>query len=319
MREYKVLKNQNIFDIALSVHGSVEGIFDLLVSNSHLSFDTQLKENDVLVWDEEFVIHSSVVDSLKEENLIPANGERRVYYKETNEVLRCYIIVSPDDTDIQLSIAGDGDILIDWGDNSDLETITLQPTIRSCTHYFDNLTDKRVLRLYGDFRLKTWDLSGIKGRVLPTMPLLVDEVLAKKNNLSPEGLFLFDGTYSVILSDMAISSLTALQTMNLSFLQLTKIDYGADTVLDDYLIYVASHYNERRNCKVVMDKRPSGDYQEPARDSQGNYLINTGMEAMYVITHEPAWNESGPWIFDVNGTIYSGDNIKLNYTLPLIL
>ena len=36
MQVYKVKRNQNIFDVAVNTHGSIEGIFDLLINNPDL-------------------------------------------------------------------------------------------------------------------------------------------------------------------------------------------------------------------------------------------------------------------------------------------
>ena len=54
MQVYKVKRNQNIFDVAVSTHGSIEGIFDLLINNPDLSFHSQLKEDEEI-----FDIHAS--------------------------------------------------------------------------------------------------------------------------------------------------------------------------------------------------------------------------------------------------------------------
>ena len=126
------------------------------------------------------------------------------------------------------------------GDNSDLETITLSPTLQKYVHFFDNYTDERSIKLYGDFNLKTWELSSINGLIMPTMPLVVDEIISEKNNLSLQGLFLCKGTYLVKLADMSLSSLAPIQDMSLSNLELRNIDYTEDTVINDYLIYIAS-------------------------------------------------------------------------------
>ena len=308
MQVYKVKKNQNIFDVAISVHGSIEGIFDLLVNNPDLSFCSSLQEDEEVYWDEDFIIYGSIVNTLQTEHIIPANGERNVYYKNTAEQLRCVIRISPDEPSAILQISGDGKMIIDWGDNSELEIISLQSTIHKYTHFFDNITNERVIKLYGEFNLKTWVLSTINGLMMPTMPLIVDEVISEKNNLSLQGLFLCKGTYLVRLLDMSLSSLSPIQDMNLSDLELRNIDYTEDNVINDYLIYIATHNNQRRNCKVVLDIQPSGEYKEPTKDSNGNYIITTGMEAIYVITHEIAWNEAGAWSFDINGTIYQYEN-----------
>ena len=282
MQVYKVKRNQNIFDVAVSTHGSIEGIFDLLINNPDLSFHSELKEGEEIYWDEEFIIYDSIVNTLQTEHIVPANGERHVYYKNITAPLRCV--------------------------NSDLETIMLSPTLQKYVHFFDNYTDERSIKLYGDFNLKTWDLSSINGLMMPTTPLVVDEIISEKNNLSLQGLFLCKGTYLVKLVDMSLSSLTPIQDMSLSNLELRNIDYTEDTVINDYLIYIAKHNNQRRNCKVILDIQPSGTYKEPLKDSNGNYVITTGMEAIYVITHETAWNEAGSWSFDINGTIYQYEN-----------
>lgn len=309
---YNVTKGQNLFDVALACHGSIEGIFDLLINNDELSFASELKEGDELYWDEDFVINSTIVDTLDGDlNIVPANSERHVYYKQTNEPLSCIITISEEEPSITLKMAGDGQMVVDWGDNTELEAIELLPTLQTYQHFFDNEVEQRTIKLYGSFNLKTWDVSPINGLMFPVKPIIVDEVVSNKNQLSLQGLFLFNGTYSVKLTGLSPSSLDMIRDMSLSELVLTDNEYADDTVLNDYLIYVAKNNNERRNCKVTLDEQPSGEYKEPNKDNNGNYVIETGMEAIYVITHEDAWNEAGAWVFDINGTIYQYENSKI--------
>lgn len=308
MQVYKVKSNQNIFDVAMAVHGSVEGIFDLFVNNPELSFDSQLQKDQEIYWDEDFVVYDSVVQALEADNMVPVNSERHVYYKDTDKELRCVIQVNAEDSQMTLMMDGDGDMIVDWGDNTDLETISLQPTLQTYTHYFDNVTDSRMVRLYGDFNIKTWNMSPINGLVLPTQPIIVDEVEMKGNKINLQGLFLFNKTYSVKMNSISISDLSPIQNMSLSCLELTGIEYISDNTLNDYLIYIAKHNNQRRNCTVTLDTMPSGEYQEPKKDANGNYVIETGMEAIYVITHEDAWNEAGPWVFNICGQTYQYEN-----------
>lgn len=311
MQVYKVQNNQNIFDVAIAVYGSIEGIFDLFVNNPELSFDSTLYGGQELYWDEDFVIFDTIVNSLNSEKIIPVNGERHVYYKETDQPLKCIIKVNETESNITLILAGEGNIVVDWGDNSDLETIPLQPTSQNYKHYFDNISDSRTIKLYGDFNIKAWNLSPINGLVLPTQPLIVNEIEMSKNKAYLQGLFLFNETYSVKMNNIAISDLMPIQDMSLSYLELRQIDYTSNNILDAYLKYVAQHNNERRNCTVVLDVMPSGVYQEPKKDSNGNYNITSGMEAIYVITHEHAWNEAGPWVFNICGNIYQYENTDI--------
>ena len=308
METYKVTNNQNIFDVAIDIYGSIEGIFDLLISNPDLSFDSKLYDGQTLLWDKDFVINSSIVSSLHTDNAIPINGERNVYYKNIEADLKCVIQMGESASDISLNLSGDGEMIIDWGDNSEIQTIQLQPTLQLYQHYFDNEADVRTIRLYGDFNIKTWDMSTIHGLVLPTQPIIVDEVIISKNIVPLHGLFLFNGIYYVKINDIPITDLSPIKNMSLSYLELKGISYSSEDVLNDYLKYLAKHNNQRRNCNVVIDTQPSGEYKEPDKDENGSYLITSGMEAIYVITHEAAWNESGPWIFNINGTIYQYNN-----------
>ena len=41
---------------------------------------------------------------------------------------------------------------------------------------------------------------------------------------------------------------------------------------------------------------PSGTYTEPVRDAVGCYVPATGLEAVWLLTHEESWNEGGAWM-----------------------
>lgn len=103
----------------------------MLINNPNLSFHSQLEEGEEIYWDEEFIIYDSIVNTLQSEHIIPANGERHVYYKSTTASLRCIVYISPEEASIALQMAGDGNLIVDWGDNSDMETITLSPLYRN--------------------------------------------------------------------------------------------------------------------------------------------------------------------------------------------
>lgn len=287
------------------------GVFDLLVNNPDLSFDSQLKGGQELYWDEDFVVFDTIVDSLSSEKIVPANGERHVYYKETDKELACVIQINGEYDNFALLLSGDGCMVVDWGDNSDLESISLTSDMRTYNHYFDNEVDQRSVRLYGDFRIKTWDMSSVNGLVLPIRPMIVDELEMNKNKVPFDGLFLFNETYSVKMSNIEISDLSPIRDMSLSYLELKNIKYTSSDTLNDYLIYVAQHNNQRRNCTVIIDTLPSGEYREPVKDENGNYVITSGMEAIYVITHEDAWNEAGAWVFNISGNIYQYENSNI--------
>ena len=48
MGNYRVITGQNIYDVALHLYGSIEGIVDLLVNNPDLSLETELRTGQEL-------------------------------------------------------------------------------------------------------------------------------------------------------------------------------------------------------------------------------------------------------------------------------
>lgn len=290
MATYKVRPNQNIWDVALHLYGSIEGIFDLLISNDKLSIDDDLVTGMELNYHDYYKLNDGIVSVMEERNLVPANGERYVYHKETEQPLRFLYETNPADTYTEFTVSGDGSMLIDWGDNSDLQTIELSHSSFTATHYFDSIVDKRLVKVYGDFTIISIDISHVNGALLPVRPVVVDEIVSQSNSNSLKGLFLFEGTYKVDLQNMRINDLMPIADMNLQELNLLGVYFENISVLDDYLVYIASaeHHGTRRNCTVYLSQEPS----------------SVGMDAIQTIINEATWNEGGKWKFIINDTVY---------------
>ena len=75
MAKYRVRSGQNIYDVALTLYGSVEGIFDLLASNRWLNMETQLKYGMELTYHENFVLHADIPMWFNDHKLLVKNGE----------------------------------------------------------------------------------------------------------------------------------------------------------------------------------------------------------------------------------------------------
>ena len=57
MAIYKVKPAQNLYDVALHLYGSIEGLFDLLITNEWLSMTTELQPGMELEYHDYFVIN----------------------------------------------------------------------------------------------------------------------------------------------------------------------------------------------------------------------------------------------------------------------
>ena len=310
MKTYNTIQGQNIFDVSIYLFGSIEGVYNLLANNKELSFETVLHAGDLLYYDDEYVIYSNISQSFSSNSIVPANGERTVYYKGQEQKPICIISQNANKNNVILKVSGTGVICTDWGDNSLIENIQLSSDVTIINHYFDNkVSGRRIIRLYGSFNIDVWDLSSVYGSVLPMRPMSVHSIyVGEDSSLELAGMALFKNTNSIHLSKVGISSLEAFYKMSISEIDIKDCIFENTSVLDDYFIYIAKNYNNRKYCKVTSNSIPSGEYKEPLKDTNGKYIINTGMEAIYVITHEDSWNEVGDWEFNINGVIYKHTN-----------
>lgn len=288
MATYIVKRHQNIFDVAIDICGSIEGIYDLLISNDWLSMDTDLHAGMEITYHEEYVINQSIVNEIQAQGYKPINSERHVYQKkmDAEQVFQIDIPVKYDST--TLVVAGEGTMYVDWGDNSDIQTIELSHTVQTIEHSFDSIVDKRVMKIYGQFSLLSWDATLLNGQIYTFYPVIVDEFSCKANDYSLEGLFLFEGTAKLDLGGMYLKDLSPIYDMSLQELDLRGAHIDIETV-DAYLQHIVEHYGSRRNCHVYLTQEPSV----------------VGMGAIQTILGEAAWNTSGAWVFNINGKIYT--------------
>lgn len=289
MATYKVTTNQNLFDVALLLYGSIEGLFDLLISNEWLNMETDLLPGMELEYHDYFVVNDGIKSAMSDKNLIPANRERHVYLKHPAEDLVFLCDVDTEADSASFVVNGSGKMLIDWGDNTDLETVQLTVTQQTVEHYFDNVTEKRRIKVYGDYQIIKFDTSKLGGALMLMRPMIVDEYASHANSYPLQGLFLFDGTVSVDLSGCGIDNLLPIADMSLQILDLRNVTFADISVLDDYLQYIVENYGSRRNCTVYLSSEPT----------------EKGMTAIETILGEDAWNEAGNWVFNINDKIYT--------------
>lgn len=308
MGRYKVIAGQNIYDVALHLYGSIEGIVDLMMCNTDLSLDTTLKVGDELIYSDDFIINIDVVSYNEMHGIVPSNGEHHVYPKVFTKPLAVAFSLPTQTLSVQCSVSGVGTLEIDWGDNSDTEVITLTDKPQLLKHIFDNKVRKRRrIRWFTDAYFKQVDWSGLQPTsVVILRPLPIEELTIKDATLTLDSLQMVTGIYSLNLSGLTSGNLKPLvECRELMTLNLTDARIKP-TVLDDWLIAMVERYGNRRNCEVTLTAVPTGAYQEPARNADtGCYNITSGMEAIWVITHEDSWNEGGKWKFIINDKEYS--------------
>ena len=308
MGRYSVIAGQNIFDVALHLYGSIEGIVDLMMNNPDLSLDTTLTVGQELVYTDGFVINADVVAYNAARGIVTANGEHHVYPKYPEGQLSVEFHLPAAVLNVSCTASGTGSLEIDWGDNSEIEKIELRNARLHLNHTFDNtIKGTRRIRWYSRAEFKTLDWSGLQpDSIFLFHPLRVEELTLQNASVSLEGLRLLDGTYSLRLSGITTADLTPLAGCR----ELMTLDMGEGhlkpDVEDAFLYEIVNRYGNRRNCTVTFPVTPSGIYREPDRDPESaRYLPVSGMECIWVILHEESWNEGGPWKFIIEDKIYT--------------
>ncbi len=298
MGKYTVTEGQNLYDVALHLTGSIEGIVDLLICNPALSLADTLRSGDELFYTDGFVINADVVARYRREQIVPAGGERNVYPKYPSGKRRLWFTLEAVQISTSFTLSVNGSVEIDWGDNSPLEAVVLNSSRRELSHRFDNtIVTPRQVRLYGDFTLQNLDLSASGARRIRLSEPLHCERFSLCGGACPLDFTpLLDGVFRMDLSRQSCGTLLPLaECRQLLTLDLTDADISRAAV-DEYLLRLVTHHYGRRICDLTLPVVPSGTYADPVRDATGVCVPATGLEAVWLLTHEESWNEGGAWV-----------------------
>lgn len=129
MGSYRVVAGQNIYDVALHLYGSVEGIVDLLVNNPALSLETELCSGQELTYTDGFVINADVVAYNEMHGIVPSNGERHVYPKYFTGPFTAAFLLPPTLVSAECKVSGTGTLEVDWG-----TTVLWRPSFLAIRH-----------------------------------------------------------------------------------------------------------------------------------------------------------------------------------------
>lgn len=307
MGQYKTVTGQNIYDVATHIYGSLDGLTDLLVSNPRLSFAQTLETGTILNYTDDFLVNKGITSALSASNITPSNGSANVYYEPEPSVRIADLYCSSSQLTGAITVSGNGVLFVDWGDNSPYQKITLTASTKSHSHIFNNKinTDRRV-RLFGDVRLIDLDVSRVAPKIVHFLKKVAVERYTHGASVSPiEHIRLCDQVYKVSLAGSKISDLLPL----ISCTNLMDLDLRGDKIktehIETYLIKLVANYGARRGCTIRIDADIQGTYQQPSKDANQKYIIKNAMEAVWVLTNEPSWQEGGFWHIIINNTDYT--------------
>lgn len=307
MAQYTVKVGQNIFDVALSIYGSIEGLLDLFACNPQLSIDSEIKDGDILNFTDNYFEDSTVLDYYKTNRITPANQVGTVYYNKLSD-LKMTIYIDSKLKNFSLGLSGNGKINIDWGDSSYIDSYDLSSKKTVVSHITeDESVNDRKICLYGDFKIYDIDFTNIPPQKLYIYsPIYIESCtflgaiylnsINFLNLVDTKSLINIDLVHTKLSDLRPLIRLKQAKSINLSYSNIKQ------SVLDQYLKLLVKDYGIRRNCTVnlIGSIEPSGIYQQP--DDLKN--PKTGMEAIWVIVNEHK-EPTGPWKFILNNNTYT--------------
>lgn len=179
--KYIVKTGENIYDIALTLYGSIEGIFDLLVSNDNLTMDTRLQKGDELYYHDEFMINQDVAAWVNESGLVVKNGDHQeddgIPYEGTD--MRIIVRQRGGFSSIGVKLLS-GTMYIDWGDMSGIVVGATDYWVDADHNYQD--IGEHIIRISGDFEIDMLDFTELNGVYYALTPI---HILSEFNSNLP--------------------------------------------------------------------------------------------------------------------------------------
>ena len=150
MATYKVQPQQTIFDIATALYGSMEGIFDLLLSNPDIDMNVDLVPGQELVYHDTYMINRDMATNIKVNGVVPSSGNRMVLPIDMSSVTPCAICkVTAYPSSLTVILKGTGNATMDWGDGTEPQQVVLSASGISITHYFEKNQSDYTVTVFG--------------------------------------------------------------------------------------------------------------------------------------------------------------------------
>ncbi len=129
MKQYTTKYGQNIYDIAIVLYGSIEGIFDILVNNANINVNDEIPAGTVIQYDETFIINPQIRKALEDDGVNVANSTPGYCCSIVDDkTLRIIVDQCGATSSISVCLMS-GTMYIDWGDGSSIDIVETGDTV----------------------------------------------------------------------------------------------------------------------------------------------------------------------------------------------
>lgn len=298
---YTVKRNQNIYDVAVQIYGSVEGLFDLLISNEGLAMDSELKEGQELVYHPVFIQNHSMLNKFANEKITLANGlAKEIPVINLSNVQFVMGVQARKNVTERMKIEGDGPIVVDWGDSVFEVNSLLENNMVTFIHLY---TSTLMFKLFvsSDNPITALDIRGMAGRIYlqECLNSLISYAESKDN--IEEGCIGLIGNQlkRFALINKPDFNAMCLERFDLSYLNLTGASFK-DTSITDY----------------IRSRQTGGAALEGGEIHLSEAFVpKETIEAVYDLVNDEQYGDK--WIVFIDDTVFKKDGFDYFMNFPL--
>lgn len=305
MSTYTVQTNQSVFDVAMAIHGTIDGLADILVNNKGLNLVDDIEAGEEIVFTSIITLNKPVVDFLDSKGIVVANNGLDVKFQQPLHPIIASLSINKSSSIFEFTKT-DGDIYIDWGDESDIELFT--SSTKHVYHQFDISVaekDERFnIRIFGDKSTSLGDVEVISTTVESCIlyrSVSMTGYIDGSEIENPEFISLADGIKHISLANATSGDfgfLGRIETIRELYLETKNTTPES---IDSLFKTIVNEYGGRLPASIKTKIAPNGKYQAP----KDNLPPKTGMEAVWVLINSEQWNtETHRWKIEIDGIEY---------------
>lgn len=281
MAKYIVKQGQNIYDVALQLYGSIEGLFDLLITNENLSLNDDLTPGQELEYHDYFIVNRPIKNEIDNNKYVVANGESNIYFTEPIEGASILIKAVEDTTSVVIKAMGEEVFSIDWGDGVFVSADIAKEN--AFKHYFNNREENKNIYVYAD-NLSKLTINNISGDFAILKPIVINQLTMSGFKGSLLFLELVNALNYIDISKSSVDSLKPLYNkLELTHIDMSKAFIKQPNATEEYLEYIIANYNDRKAADVYLNQWPSERTKAAIETIKGNEEWNSEREWRFFI------------------------------------
>lgn len=256
METYKVRAFQNLFDVALHLHGSIEGLFDLLLSNPDLNMTSDLQPDQMLNYHKEFVLNADIVQQLQEKSLVPINGQREVEPILMDDAPCIYARTHSNACNAKISLSGRGSACVDWGDGSCPEHMVLRDTPSAFRHIYAGGVPQEessyAIKVYGTLDLDALDLSELPATVYIIRELPCRELKCQGYIGDLQFIPLLKKLTNIDVRHSIMPNLATFNDCDFRNIDMSEVVFASSSALADFLEYRLANHRSTGTSNIII-------------------------------------------------------------------